>query len=372
LGFVGPEGVPATGKYNLPPITAIDELDSKLSRPLHLVLKRPQLCSHPYLHGLHLLLRASGLVRVDGSGSNTRLAVDTDLEESWHALNPTEQYFTLLESWLHRGRADMIGERGRRWGGSMFGDCLQPWQSLRERPWHHDPKHRYGPYGLGIRELFHVALMDMFGWVEVGFPATPPQPWCPASLNLLPFGDAMFQMLAGEYFAEDGALFMGDGAPRPFGVWQPLIQPFFPEWRENLVLPPPEKREGTFVFRVALGKMWRLIAIDHRDTLDDLVGAILCAIEFDDDHLYAFSYRDHFGATCEVSHPACEEPPWTDQVRIGELPLRDGQSMALTYDFGDCWKFDVRLERVEPPAKGRPKQPRVLEKHGAAPAQYQW
>ena len=74
LEFLEDEGgVKAAGKYNLLPIKFIDELDHRLSRPLHLKMKRPQLRSHPYLQGLHLLLRASGLGRAAGVGARARL-----------------------------------------------------------------------------------------------------------------------------------------------------------------------------------------------------------------------------------------------------------------------------------------------------------
>jgi hypothetical protein len=62
---VGHEGVEAQGKYNLLPIKLIGELDRRFSRPLHLDLTRPQIRSHPYLQGLNLLLRASGLTRIE-------------------------------------------------------------------------------------------------------------------------------------------------------------------------------------------------------------------------------------------------------------------------------------------------------------------
>ena len=76
LEFLTPKGVEAGGKYNLLPLKCIGELDRRLSRPLHLEMKRPQLRSHPYLQGLHLLLRASGLCRVEGAGSRARLVLD--------------------------------------------------------------------------------------------------------------------------------------------------------------------------------------------------------------------------------------------------------------------------------------------------------
>src|SRR5215211_4812113 len=80
LDYVGSREVPAGGKYNLLPIQAIGELDSRLTRPLRLELKRPQqLRSHPYLQGLQLLLRASGLSRVEGVGSKARLILDPEM-----------------------------------------------------------------------------------------------------------------------------------------------------------------------------------------------------------------------------------------------------------------------------------------------------
>src|SRR5262249_8037397 len=131
LDFLGPDGVPAAGKYNLLPITAVNELDPKLRRPLRLDrnLKRPQLRSHPYLQGLHLLLRATGLARVAGTGARARLVLDRALLDQWNQLNPTEQYFNLLEAWLAHGRPEMIGARGRAFD-PFLSKLLYAWSSL--------------------------------------------------------------------------------------------------------------------------------------------------------------------------------------------------------------------------------------------------
>ena len=64
-----------------------------------------------------------------------------------------------------------------------------------------------------------------------------------------------------------------------------------------------------------------------------------------------------------------DEGPWADQVTIGELPMEPGQAMQFHYDFGDDWRFDVKLERIEPP-DARIKAPAILEKHGKSPKQY--
>src|SRR5579859_4420240 len=84
LDYIGEKGVKASGKYNLLPLTAIHVLDAQLARPLNLPLQRPQLRSHPYLQGLHLLLRASELGRVEGQGAKARLVINPDVLQSWN------------------------------------------------------------------------------------------------------------------------------------------------------------------------------------------------------------------------------------------------------------------------------------------------
>src|SRR3954463_4617407 len=112
--------------------------------------------------------------------------------------------------------------------------------------------------------------MDLFGLVEVENPDRPVMPWCPAAVRHRFFGDAMCALMAIR-LRSPWSIFVSrqvaadeeegeeqedeEGMPR-FGLWQPIFQPYFPEWRENLVLPEPEPREGTFVFRVSVGKVW--------------------------------------------------------------------------------------------------------------------
>src|SRR5262249_48299573 len=143
-------------------------------------------------------------------------------------------------------------------------------------------------------------------------------PWRPAGLKHLPFGDALFTVLAG--LSIDHLLDLEETveaereAGMQFGWLQPLFQPYFPEWRNSLVLPEVPAREGVFVFRVSLGKVWRQIAIPADLTLESLANAILDSVNFDDDHLYEFIYRDRFGTTARVQHPYCDEGPFTSEV----------------------------------------------------------
>jgi hypothetical protein len=389
LDFVGPEGAEVGGKYHLLPMKSIGELDLQLSRPLRLELQRPQLRSHPYLQGLYLLLRASGLSRVEGAGTRSRLVLDPEMRTQWDRLNPTEKYFNLMEAWLRFATGEMIGEHGPSWG--IMTSSLQLWKLCPAKGRRFKPQKPHEAYLPGIgRSFYLLALMDLFGLMEVDHPKRTGAFWFPTGIQHLPFGDAILTLVAdswldllyGEGIAEEedeeevpevADQDEGDGPPEDlqFGAWQGLIQPYFPEWNENLVFPAIEHRKGVFIFRVSLGKVWRLIALPSSATLGDLVHWILRSVEFDDDHLYEISYRDRRGAKVAATHPAMEEGPWADEISIGSLPIDPGQTMQLWYDFGDDWRFTIKLERIEPAeAHPKSKKPHILESHGESPPQY--
>jgi len=378
LDFLGPDGVEAAGKYNLLPIRLIGELDRKLTRPLNLQLKRPQIKSHPYIQGLNLLLRASGLSRVEEAGGKPRLALDPEMFMQWDQLNPTERYFNLLEAWLRIGSAEILGDE--HWfGEDMLEPCVQAWKSAPKNGQRFDISNPQNVRVSGIRrDFYNLALLDLFGLMEVEQPPRGVAPWCPAGVKHRPFGDAVFGLLSGRLFDRFGMIRRGEEdddqehetvVPQ-FGVWQPLFQPFFPEWQKNLEIPSPEPREGTFVFRVSVGKVWRLIAMPADSTLDDLVTMILRSVNFDFDHLYEFIYRNRVGAKVRVAvHPCIDDAPSGEDIEIGTIPLEPGQTMELHYDFGDDWRFTVKLVRIEPPG-AKIKAPKILEKHGKSPEQY--
>jgi hypothetical protein len=119
---------------------------------------------------------------------------------------------------------------------------------------------------------------------------------------------------------------------------------------------------------VQLGGKQRLLPLALLGALNARLSKPL-EIRFDHDHLYQFTYRDRFGAAVEVSHPYTEEPPMTDEVKVGQLPLQPGDTLKFLFDFGDNWRFNLELERIDPPDP-KIKRPRILDQHGRAPQQY--
>ena len=224
----------------------------------------------------------------------------------------------------------------------------------------------YSPGRMGI------ALLELFGFLSVDDgPPVQGQGWQIERVYRTPLGEAVFALLDRQVFSDRSTVHDLEQASQVrSGLLQPVFQPYVPAWQRTLDLPLWSYREGVHVFKIILwGDLWRRIAVPAQSPLDALAHAILVAYEFDHDHLYEFVYRDRFGLTQRVSHPFLEGEPKTDAVRVGDLPLRVGQTMVYHYDFGDDWRFEVTLERVDP-ADPSLKLPVVLDGSGAPPEQY--
>lgn len=360
-----------TPRHQLP-LRALAEINARLIHPIQLGLKRPQQKSYPHIQGLYLLVRASGLTTVDETGKQPTLILDEEMLQRWITLNPAERYGSLLEAWLLRGRLEIISERGRSFGlipenfesaASFYvripGDGL-PVAGNRNT----EESLKYSP------EWHNLGLLDLFGLVRIPRDAPHPgQGWQIERVHRTPLGDALLALLYSEFFEDMLNIFrLEDEGKVPFGVLQPVLQPYFLEWKNNLTVPEWTFREGTYIFKVALGPVWRRIAIRAGHTLDTLVSIILDSVDFDDDHLYQFSYQTRYGFPQHINHPYLEEEPFTSEILIGDVPLSVGQTMIFLFDFGDNWEFDVTLERVD--TERVTKKPGILETHGKSPEQY--
>jgi hypothetical protein len=371
LDFAGAREIVVSGKHQLLPMSLLAELNSRLSRTNQISLRRPQQKSYPYINGLYLLLRASGLSLVEHRGNKQFLLLDEDALRSWHGLNMTGRYFTLLGAWLIRGRGEILGED--RYPFSELSRCRDFVQRIPKaglKVAGDKQTESMLPFQPGLR---NIALLDLFGLISVwhGEPETD-KAWSISRIFRSPFGDALFCLLS-EISGDEGELWWPwktrrDEAGMLCEV-QTRLQPYFPEWRETLTPPEAAMRNGLHVFKVSLGRVWRRIAISGEAPLEAFSEAILDAFDFDKDHLHLFRYRNRFGVFEEVKHPYTEESPSTAEVKVGELPLRPGSMLEYLFDFGDNWLFEVRLEKLEP-VNPKIRKPAVIDGRGQAPPQY--
>lgn len=372
LDFIGGEGIAVSGKHDLLPMKRLPELNAKFTHPIELDLKRPQQKSYPNINGLYLLLRATGLGIVKRIDNKAVLALDDVVLNSWRQLNPTERYFTLLETWLFWSDVEILGERH----GIFSESPMVPWKGFFQK---------IPETGLAIAGdknqqinmsyypgLHNLALLHLFGLISLEqIKPEPGKGWNIKRVQRTPLGDALLALLSLDFLNHFERFWdLREMSDRPLGSLQPLMQPFFPEWRQNLVLPETEFQNGLYVFKVALEKkIWRRIVAPGETSLEQFSSSILDAFEFDYDHLYQFTYKNRYGVSAHVNHPYMDEAPFADEVQVGDLELKPGEAMTYSYDFGDNWEFEVLLERIEPvdPKIGAPK---VVESQGEAPEQY--
>ena len=367
LDFIGEKGVTVSGKQHCLPMKSLAELNQRLSNPIDNALKRPQQKSYPPINGLYLLLRASGLGQIVSRGKKYFLMLNRELLSSWDSFNPTERYFALLEAWMIRAHEEILGER--RTPLNEGTKCLQYWpripnQGQKIRNYGEQQSLSYGP------ELHNLALMQLFGLLQVdsGKPEAG-KGWRVKKVQKLPFGEALMQVMV-RAFIERGMMWESEeNFSLALGELQPVFQPYFPEWQNTLSLPELEFRSGVYIFKVHLGKIWRRIAISSQMTLEEFSSLILQSVNFDYDHLDMFRYKNQIGRTVEISHPYADGSPSTNEVCIGDLPLKEGASMTYIFDFGDWWEFNIQLEKIDTNDL-RTNYGAIVESKGSAPLQY--
>ena len=305
LAFLRPQDLPVTPRHQLPR-RVLPAINERLANPLKLGLKRPLQKSYPHVNGLYLLVLASGLVTVGGTSKKPLLVIDDAVYRAWQGLNPSERYFTLLEAWLLRGYPELIGEEGRRWYGmpETFSHCSR---LVRRIP---DTGMAIGgdeeiERRLRYRPGWHnLGLLELFGLIAVQH--NPPESgkgWRIQRLRRTALGDALIALLHAQFFDDvDRVRHLRDAQEIPFGVLQPVLQTYFPEWKttllvlghEHQVASPvrhqgPEERTGT-----AADKQWLDVLIKDdpdsearaanvRAEADELTSLILATNDRNDD-----------------------------------------------------------------------------------------
>jgi hypothetical protein len=375
---IGVAGIATGSQHGNPPFAMLPELNARISQPVSLNLNRPLLRDYPNLAGLLVLLRVMELAVV----KEERLAIDEASLARWSSLNPAEKYFALLEAWLIYGTDEVVGTGSPQPSDQFLRNFLFLTRKLSPR-WQTFDEHCHVSWMGGCVSAWNTQLQARFGLIEV-------QPrslearrgaargWIMERARRTPWGDAVGWALI-EFLNPKSKVDLRlppVSEDADFGCLKPVFQPYFPEWQNVWSLAAPAARPGTYVFKVTMdprragATVWRRMAVPGHLSLDELAGSVLDAFKFDDpDHLYEFRYRDDRGLRQCFNHPNTDEGPWAHEITVDECGLPEEQTMKFRFDYGDDWRFDLRLERIEPPDK-RLKKCRVLESAGKPPKQY--
>ena len=104
-----------------------------------------------------------------------------------------------MEAWLRFGRAEMVGERGLGLGDLLL-PCLQSWQSLPEKASGSIERSPGTPTSSGSDGILPAGPDGLVGLLEVEQPPRPVTTWSPAAVKHVPFGDAVFTLIADASF----------------------------------------------------------------------------------------------------------------------------------------------------------------------------
>lgn len=154
----------------------------------------------------------------------------------------------------------------------------------------------------------------------------------------------------------------------------PLLQPLFEEGEvtKNFLESEIKNSSGAYLFKVSLNQScWRTLQFSDSHTLLDVHQLIQEAFEFEDDHLYAF-FMDgkKFSRKNFYNSPLDFEGPYANEVKLGDLQLREGKRFLYLFDFGDEWEFYIDVLKI---LEGkRNAKARIVDRRGEAPAQYGW
>jgi len=369
LEFIGKTGIAVSEKTQLFALNTLADISRRLTHPLDVKLKRPVQKSFPYINGLYLLLRSSGLSYVVPDGKKTKLMLNEEALADWNKLTSAECYFSLLQAFYYRADAAMIGEGQSFLSPTCFYDCLLFFQKyLGDRL---DVKsHRDTMYRLRFSPgLYNLALMELFGFIDIECTvADEIETWPLSVIKPTDWGRAIFgycvqNNLVMSFLEDDHA---------GLGAWENEFKKYIPAWEKSLIQAEREiTEEGAYIFNVSLGKASCKIAVPANISLDELAYGILSAFDFDCDHLYEFIYKNEYGVEESIAHPYADRTHeyCTEDCPVGYLPLYKGMTFIFHFDFGDDWEFKIQVEAM-PSAEADYPELTVIEKRGTPPEQY--
>jgi len=107
--------------------------------------------------------------------------------------------------------------------------------------------------------------------------------------------------------------------------------------------------EKSLVLSVKLGTgCYRHIQLSDDETLFTLHKTIINAFDFDDDHMHAFFMSNRIWDDDEeyICPGGDRAQGFTDKVRLSKFHLGKGDKFLYVFDFGDEWRFQIKVLNV--------------------------
>jgi hypothetical protein len=139
--------------------------------------------------------------------------------------------------------------------------------------------------------------------------------------------------------------------------------------------------KGTIhIFRASLKtKLYREIEIDGSRSLRDLAEAIVGAFDFDFDHAFGFYSKltgpyhqspEQYELFADMEDTESDAES-VERTKVAAAFATIGKTMLFVFDYGDEWRFQVKLLGLGEKAP-KTRYPRLVATLGEAPPQYEY
>ncbi|MGD1852242.1 MAG: hypothetical protein ACFCBU_17190 [Cyanophyceae cyanobacterium] len=181
-------GIPITPRTGEPNLKSCATLNPQLQTSTAFTLKRPGQSHYCHLRSLFWLAQVGALVKMEGS---KRVISNGAQMEAWSALNPAEQYFSLMDLWLFYANPRLVG------GYTLEGNAMdiQRWWT-RNTPEETVIIQKLDDLQ-GCLGVHHLALLESFGFVTITLKSPQPYgPWPVERIQATPWGSAMIALIS--------------------------------------------------------------------------------------------------------------------------------------------------------------------------------
>jgi len=371
LDYISFSGIEISKKNHRICTEAVTELNKKISKNLKLDLKQHNQSSYPHISSLILLYRATGFGEIKLVNDKFVLTINEDMHKQWRNLNETEKYFNLFITWICNGVPSIIGIEADFFLSSnnllQFMTGKHPDYIIQSET----KSLKSVNYSVGTHNL---TLLDMFGFVEIIDNSNElSNKWEIKELKFTQLGIYIFKLIKEMLKKKSNEEFYSR-ATTPISIknsLQKTLKSLFKEYKSDMQLPIRIEIENDLVFKVRLGRVWRKISVPSNYSLNNFCDYIIDCFEFDHTHLYQISTKNRFGYIETYTHPEIDDDfygnPNSADYTLKSLHINAGTILDFTYDFGDNWQFEIFCEKVDTVLS---KKPRVIEKKGKTPEQY--
>lgn len=375
MEYIIKNNVKLTKTNNYINMKSLFEINKLMTQPQEGVTERSQQPYYPMLHMFYYISLFGKLLEVREEKAGSFFLEPTEQLRLFNEMNPAEKYITLLEIlWV-----DCDFEKMDL--GQIMRMNFMAVEKLLERV--HEEKGNVEidlMYSSGceviVRCLSYLGFWTVIRDIENEERYGGKKAFFPDSIKVTETGKRLSEILLRDRNLRE----WNTAVRRSFGEYKANTSEPFNQAFKKLFNPGELEKslprdtikfiDGMYTIKVMMSnKVWRTIELSANHTLLDVHDAIQEAFEFDDDHLYSFFMDGEMWSDYRYNSPMDNEGPYVDEVKLGELGLREKSRFLYLFDFGDEWVFGIEVISIVQcrTIKG---VYRIIESKGKSPEQY--